>query len=328
MARDGVKGVAPTLIENNNIEEENETSEALHTILLPFLPGPTLSHLHRRFELTKDVLEMLLETLRGLHCYEDDGADAGAGAGAATDVANDTDNNNSNSKSNTDDDNTISWIGEKVRTRFTKYRSIYDHAVASMSSPHIDLDAMHQKLQRLLSEVSSSSAEEMSSAEVSSSSAEEEGGKRISTTRIPTNVQIIHGDPVFTNAILTPSLASSSSSSSSSEIKQIKLIDPRGLLGERYTTEGSPVYDLSKVYQSLIGYDHIIADILSSTVPPGYTKELESVFWTHVRKYYGEVERAVKIVTASHFFSIVPLHEDVGHRRRFLVTAVKGLEAL
>ena len=41
----------------------------------------------------------------------------------------------------------------------------------------------------------------------------------------------------------------------------VKLIDMRGALGDVLTTQGDVTYDLSKVYQSLCGYDHIILDL-------------------------------------------------------------------
>ena len=56
---------------------------------------------------------------------------------------------------------------------------------------------------------------------------------------------IIHGDPVFSNILL--SLDNS-----------VKLVDMRGSLDGELTLRGDLMYDLSKVYQSLLGYDFII----------------------------------------------------------------------
>ena len=57
----------------------------------------------------------------------------------------------------------------------------------------------------------------------------------------------VHGDPVFSNVLLTND-------------STIKFLDMRGALGDELTTEGDVAYDLSKVYQSLCGYDAIILD--------------------------------------------------------------------
>ena len=56
---------------------------------------------------------------------------------------------------------------------------------------------------------------------------------------------VIHGDPVFSNVLLTKD-------------GRIFLLDMRGELGSVLTLQGDLAYDLSKVYQSLLGYDFII----------------------------------------------------------------------
>lgn len=60
------------------------------------------------------------------------------------------------------------------------------------------------------------------------------------------HAQVIHGDPVFSNAILDDNG------------KGVRLIDMRGQLDEILTTEGDVHYDLAKILQSLCGYDHIL----------------------------------------------------------------------
>ncbi|CAI4219615.1 unnamed protein product [Parascedosporium putredinis] len=57
---------------------------------------------------------------------------------------------------------------------------------------------------------------------------------------------IIHGDPVFSNAIL------------SKDEKAVSFIDVRCQLGSTITPEGDIHYDLAKVLQSLCGYDHVM----------------------------------------------------------------------
>ena len=55
----------------------------------------------------------------------------------------------------------------------------------------------------------------------------------------------IHGDPVFSNVLLTNG-------------GRVYLLDMRGEIGSTLTLQGDLTYDLSKVYQSLLGYDYII----------------------------------------------------------------------
>ena len=57
---------------------------------------------------------------------------------------------------------------------------------------------------------------------------------------------VIHGDPVFSNAILDD-LSS-----------RVRFYDVRGLQGDHFTLEGDICYDLAKVFQSLQGYDHAL----------------------------------------------------------------------
>jgi hypothetical protein len=78
------------------------------------------------------------------------------------------------------------------------------------------------------------------------------------------------GDPVFSNAILTKD-------------GQVKMIDMRGSLGERLTTQGDCHYDLSKVYQSLCGYDFMLLDKRIAEGTAHSLAQLREVFWDHVR---------------------------------------------
>ncbi|GMI50098.1 hypothetical protein ScalyP_jg4739 [Parmales sp. scaly parma] len=127
-------------------------------------------------------------------------------------------------------------------------------------------------------------------------------------------VSVIHGDPVFTNVILD------------SKSNEIKLIDPRGLVGAKISTNGDLIYDLSKVYQSLLGYDFIIADFDNSDGHGSLAEHIE-FFWEFVlSKYGGEtIISDIKILTASHFFSIIPLHENTHHRTAFFAKCCQVL---
>lgn len=100
----------------------------------------------------------------------------------------------------------------------------------------------------------------------------------------------LHGDPVFTNILLTHE-------------SRAVFIDPRGKLGDHITPLGDRVYDYAKVLQSLIGYDEILHD---RAVDTAYRAQLLDAFWSRC-----PVDAAdVRLVTASLLFTLVPLHRD------------------
>jgi hypothetical protein len=99
---------------------------------------------------------------------------------------------------------------------------------------------------------------------------------------------MIHGDPVFTNVFKTKT--------------DIKFIDMRGKLGDELSIYGDIYYDFSKVYQSLLGYDFIINDIELDNV---YTDKLIKYFES---KFLPEELKKIKLITASLFFTLIPLH--------------------
>eukprot|EP00747_Dinoflagellata_sp_TGD_P101251 gnl/TRDRNA2_/TRDRNA2_168288_c2_seq1.p1 gnl/TRDRNA2_/TRDRNA2_168288_c2~~gnl/TRDRNA2_/TRDRNA2_168288_c2_seq1.p1 ORF type:complete len:575 (-),score=85.34 gnl/TRDRNA2_/TRDRNA2_168288_c2_seq1:40-1635(-) len=107
----------------------------------------------------------------------------------------------------------------------------------------------------------------------------------------------IHGDPVFSNVLLA---------------KQggIWLLDMRGALGDTLTTSGDVVYDLAKVYQSLCGYDFYLQDREVTQQAQELLDTLQRVFWSYVATYYPEVSASdIRLITAEHYFTMVPLHE-------------------
>jgi capsule biosynthesis phosphatase len=99
---------------------------------------------------------------------------------------------------------------------------------------------------------------------------------------------VIHGDPVFTNIFQTKT--------------DIKFIDMRGKLGDELSIYGDIYYDFSKVYQSLLGYDFIINDIELDNV---YVDKLIKHFESH---FLLEELNNIKLITASLFFTLLPLH--------------------
>ncbi|CAE7511830.1 unnamed protein product [Symbiodinium pilosum] len=119
----------------------------------------------------------------------------------------------------------------------------------------------------------------------------------------------IHGDPVFSNILRTSD-------------DKIVMIDMRGQLGKWTTTQGDVHYDLSKVFQSLCGYDFMLLDQALDEPASETFDALRAAFWEEVRQRYPDVShRQVRLLTASHFFTIVPLHEVRSRMARYLRTA-------
>ncbi|CAM9355403.1 unnamed protein product, partial [Discosporangium mesarthrocarpum] len=118
----------------------------------------------------------------------------------------------------------------------------------------------------------------------------------------------VHGDPVFSNCLATKE-------------NEVVFVDMRGALGNLITTQGDINYDLSKVYQSLCGYDFVILDKEITARAAEILEDLkQSVFWPFVEKHYGctSSRRDIQVLAASHFLSIVPLHDNRSHQRCFI----------
>ena len=119
----------------------------------------------------------------------------------------------------------------------------------------------------------------------------------------------IHGDPVFSNILRTSD-------------DKIVMIDMRGQLGKWTTTQGDIHYDLSKVFQSLCGYDFMLLDQALDESASETFDALRAAYWEEVRQRYPDVShRHVRLLTAAHFFTIVPLHEVRSRMARYLRTA-------
>merc|ERR1712187_188856 len=111
----------------------------------------------------------------------------------------------------------------------------------------------------------------------------------------------IHGDPVFSNILLLRERHVET---------EVCFLDMRGALGDRLTTAGDVTYDLAKVFQSLCGYDFFLQDREVSQPAQRHLDQLQRIFWSHASNNYPSVSPAdVRLVTASHFFSLIPLHE-------------------
>lgn len=107
-----------------------------------------------------------------------------------------------------------------------------------------------------------------------------------------TSSTVIHGDPVFTNILID-------------DDNHIKLIDMRGKNASEYTVYGDPIYDVAKVYQSLVGYDFIL-----NNVPAQINHNLIDIFDLWIKDNYNFSMQDVRKYTASLYFSLIPLHND------------------
>lgn len=106
---------------------------------------------------------------------------------------------------------------------------------------------------------------------------------------------IIHGDPVFSNCILDFN-------------NNFKLIDMRGKINNEFTIYGDILYDYSKIYQSLIGYDEILLDKILSN---NYKENLLNIFISFIKKNLGdEYVDIIKMITNSLLFTLIPLHKN------------------
>lgn len=101
-------------------------------------------------------------------------------------------------------------------------------------------------------------------------------------------LSVSHGDCVFTNILLN-------------DYNKLKFIDMRGMLKDEATIYGDHLYDFSKVYQSLIGYDEILND---SVVNLSYKQNLINYF----EEQFKEQMKDIKMITANLLFTLIPLH--------------------
>lgn len=108
-------------------------------------------------------------------------------------------------------------------------------------------------------------------------------------------VGLIHGDAVFSNAIITKD-------------NEFKLIDMRGMINGMVTMLGDIFYDYGKIYQSLLGYDEIL---LNKYVSNQYKYKLIHVFESFIENKFGrESLYDIKMITNSLLFSLLPLHQN------------------
>lgn len=140
---------------------------------------------------------------------------------------------------------------------------------------------------------------------------------------------VIHGDPVLTNILLLPPVQTNHDDDQAKKKDELKFIDMRGAQGTHLTLAGDAVYDLAKVFQSLLGYDFILADVPLTIHVVDNLVELVNVFWKMIAQLYPSVQpRHVVTVCAGLVTSLIPLHDNHRHRARFAVVARVLVQAL
>jgi hypothetical protein len=174
-------------------------------------------------------------------------------------------------------------LSPKVQKRFTQYEELYK----SFDTEECPVVQLVPKLLEALKEY--------------------EGSGRIQ----PNLSKVIHGDTVFSNVILT-------------DEDEVKFFDMRGALGGELFLGGDMAYDLSKTYQSLQGYDFMLLDWPIDEHVGKVLAELRETFEDCLARYYATVDlNDVKLITCSHFFGIVPLHDNRDHQVEYLHKAVE-----
>ena len=109
------------------------------------------------------------------------------------------------------------------------------------------------------------------------------------------NCVVIHGDSVMTNILIN-------------NLGKIKFIDMRGKLGKDLTIYGDFLYDWSKLYQSLIGYDKILTNKhISQTYELSMIKCFEKYF---IELYSEKHLEILKTIVKSLLFTLIPLHNN------------------
>ena len=109
------------------------------------------------------------------------------------------------------------------------------------------------------------------------------------------SLTVIHGDPVLTNVLITPT-------------QEIKCIDMRGKVGGTLTILGDQMYDWAKVYQSLVGYDQIMQGVQLNYE---YAASMLDAFETFVcQEMSPGALHDLQLLTKSLLFTLLPLHAD------------------
>lgn len=108
-------------------------------------------------------------------------------------------------------------------------------------------------------------------------------------------IGIVHGDPVFSNIV-------------KKDNNDLIFIDPRGSQLNKSTILGDINYDYAKIYQSLTGYEHIIAD---TTIDENYLIGLRNYYENLLTKYNKTNDiNNIRKITSSLYLSLIDLHDE------------------
>jgi hypothetical protein len=256
-----------------NVEYISQTKT--YNITMENRRGLTYSHLLVGRSITRGRLISLLEALHKIHTTpsSDDASLPISNALASRFEAHSLERANHRV-------NIYANYGAKLRSRYNQYKDRYD-ALGPLSA------SLFSRLDEFLDTYE----------------AEDKG----------VHAEVIHGDPVFSNAIL------------SKDESLVSFIDVRCQLENTLTPEGDIHYDLGKVLQSLCGYDHLLfmaannydlSGALDSDAPlldeadTSLLEELQEVFFRFLETTYSvRLHRKTLFrITASLFFSLIPLH--------------------
>ncbi|PNP79338.1 hypothetical protein FNYG_07414 [Fusarium nygamai] len=236
--------------------------------------GRTFSHLLVGRSITKGRLTKFLETLHTIHTAPNTTSQP------VMDVPEALDAKFAPKRPGDHPINIYANYGTKLRSRYFQHRDRYDALGPLAASLFARLDEFLDTYE-----------------------AEEKG----------VHANVIHGDPVFSNAII------------SDDERTVSFIDVRCQLENYLTPEGDINYDLGKVLQSLCGYDYILfmsannydlTGALEDDKPlldeadTELLNELQEQFFDFLKNNYSvRLHRKTLFrVTASLFFSLIPLH--------------------
>jgi len=113
------------------------------------------------------------------------------------------------------------------------------------------------------------------------------------------DLNIIHGDLVFSNIILT-------------NTGKLKFVDVKGKQGNELSIFGHSFYDYAKTYQSLMGYDEILLD---KKIKQSYKSKMVSYFESYFTKDELDI---IKKITKTLLLSLIPLHTDKNKFKKYI----------
>lgn len=111
---------------------------------------------------------------------------------------------------------------------------------------------------------------------------------------------VMHGDPVFSNIIVN-------------SFGKFKFIDMRGCIDNVCTIVGDAYYDYGKLYQSILGYDFVLNNV---EIDASFVEQATLILQRHIGS--EELFTHIQMVTASLVFSMLPLHDNLEKRMKYM----------